>query len=190
MREIRLYDRERTPPNWMQIIRPGEFAVFHSDVKSRAITDASGNFTAAGEEMCAIFSTLAEAEQYCQEKVKELPSLRCEIFDSAGKARPPLCIVVNPALEKKLDVSPASARNKLILGSTLCLSSLGFFYLDYRGGGANMMFLFTLIGINLALGGFRVILWGLGVREQVRDQQRRRGEILKSAAQSAFSKEQ
>src|SRR5262249_45369512 len=136
------------------------------------------------------FESLQEAEQYCDDKVRELPSLRCEIFDAAGKARPPLRVVVNPALHKKLDVSPASARNKLILGAVLCLSSLVFFYLDYRVEGRSMMFLFTLIGINLALGGFRVIVWGLGVRQQLKDQERRRVEILSSASQSAASKGQ
>jgi hypothetical protein len=183
MREIRLYDRGRTPASWMQIVRPSEFAVFHSDIKSGAMTNAAGAFAASGEETCAIFSSLAEAEEYCQRKVRELPWLRCEIFDSAGKARPPLSVVVNPA--HKLEVSARSARNKFLLGSALCLSSLGFFYWDYRTKGS-MMFLFTLVGINLALGGFRVILWGLGVREQLREQQRRRGEIMKSASQSAF----
>ena len=189
MREIKLYDRTRTPASWMQIIQPGEFAVFHGDMKSGAMTDAAGNFAGTGNESCTLFSSLAEAEDYCGRKVAELPWLRCEIFDSAGKARPPLSIVVNQTLAKKLEVSSASARNKLLLGAALCLSSLGFFYADYRGAGGNM-FLLTLIGINLALGGFRVVLWGLGVREQVKDQQRRRGAILKSASQSAASKGQ
>ncbi len=190
MREIKLYDRGRTPPNWMQIIRAGEFAVFHRELQSGAMTDTAGNFTPVGDETCAIFSSLQQAEEYCEAKVKEMPSLRCEIFDSAGKARPPLRVVVNPALEKKLEVSPASARNKLLLGTALCLASLGFFYWDYRQARGSMFFIFTLIGINLALGGFRVILWGLGVREQLKEQQRRRGEIMRSASQSAVSKGQ
>src|SRR5262245_11815140 len=190
MREIRLYDRDRTPASWMQIIRPGEFAVFHSQIKGGAMTDAAGTFTAAGEEVCALFGSLQKAEDYCAHKVRELPALRCEIFDSSGKARPPLRVMVNPALHKKLDVSPASARSKLFLGAVLCLSSLVFFYLDYRGEGRSMMFLFTLIGINLALGGFRVIVWGLGVRQQLKDQERRRVEILSSASQSATSRGQ
>ena len=183
MREIKLYDRGRTPANWMQIIQAGEFAVFHYDLNHGAITDAGGTFPAAGEETCGIFSSLEEAEEYCRLKVAESSSLRCEIYDSAGKAKPPLAVVVNPTLARKLDVSPTSARNKLILGTLLCLASLGFFYWDYREARGSMMFLYTLIGINLAAGGFRVILWGLGVREQLREQQRRRAEINVPASQ-------
>jgi len=189
MREVKLYDRSRTPASWMQLIQPGEFAVFHTDAKNGGMTDSSGRFPRQGEEACSIFGSLEAAESYSTAKVLEVPGVRCEIFDSSGRAKPPLRIVVNPALEKKLDVSPASARNKLALGVALCISSVLFFYLDYRGGGGNW-FLLTLVGINLAMGGFRVIIWGLGVREQVREQQRRRGEIIKSASQSAASKGQ
>lgn len=189
MHEVKLYDRGRNPANWMQIIKSSEFAVFHYDLKSAAMTDAAGIFPAASEETCVILSSLTDAEEYCRHKVAELPSLRCEIHDSAGKARPPLLVVVNPAKAKKLEVSVGSVRNKLALGAALCALSLAFFYLDYRGGGKNM-FLFTLIGINLAVGGFRVILWGLGVREQLRDQQRRRAEITAASSQSAASKAQ
>ena len=187
MREIKLYDRGRIPANWMQIIQAGEFAVFHYDLQRGAMTDAGGTFPAAGEETCGIFSSLQEAEDYCRWKVTESRSLRCEIYDSAGKAHPPLAVVVNPTLARKLDVSPASARNKLIFGTLLCLGSLAFFYWDYREARGSMMFLFTLIGINLAVGGFRVILWGLGVREQLREQQRRRAEINAAASRSAVS---
>jgi hypothetical protein len=189
MREVKLYDRSRTPANWMQIIQPGEFAVFHTNARNGGMTDSSGQYPRQGEEACSIFSSLEAAENYCTAKVLEVPSMRCEIFDSSGRAKPPLRIVVNPGLEKKLDLSPASARNKLALGAALCISSALFFYLDYRAGGGNW-FLLTLVGINLAMGGFRVIVWGLGVREQLRDQQRRRGEIIKSASQSGASKGQ
>ena len=187
MRELKLYDGARTPPNWMQIIQPGEFAVFHRDATSGTMADSAGKPAVHGEESCVLFPSFAAAETYCRGQVLQVPSLRCEIFDSAGRARPPLCIVVNPALEKKLEVTAASARNKLALGAALCLSSLLFFYLDYRAEGSGSYFLFTLVAINLALGGFRVILWGLGVREQLKAQEKRRGEIVKSASQSAFS---
>jgi hypothetical protein len=189
MREVKLYDQSRTPANWMQIIQPGEFAVFHSDAKTGAMMNAAGEPSAQGEEACVLLPSFKAAESYCQGKVTQMPSLRCEIFDCAGRARPPLHIVVNAALKKKLDLSPASARNKLALGTALCLSSLAFFYLDYRSGGGNW-FLLTLVGINLAMGGFRVILWGLGVREQVREQQMRRNEVVSDASRSAASKGQ
>jgi hypothetical protein len=41
MREIKLYDRRRTPSSWMNIVRPGEFAVFHHDIESGAMTDVA-----------------------------------------------------------------------------------------------------------------------------------------------------
>jgi hypothetical protein len=187
MRELKLYDAARNPPNWMQIVQPGEFAVFHRDAASGAMADSAGRLFAPGEETCVLFPSFAAAESYCRNQVLQAPSLRCEIFDAAGRTRPPLRVVVNPALEKKLEVTAVSARNKLVLGTALCLASLLFFYLDYRGEGSGSWFLFTLIGINLALGGFRVILWGLGVREQVRAQEQRRGEIVRNASQSAAS---
>src|SRR5215470_15252458 len=98
MLELKLYDPSRRPPNWTGLIHPGQYAVFHCDVHTDLERKADGNSLAPDEDStCLVFDSLEEAEAYCESKVGEIPSLRCEIYDHTGKSTPPKLTYVNQA---------------------------------------------------------------------------------------------
>src|SRR5260221_1223115 len=104
MQQVLLCDRTRVPPNWTQLIRPGQYAVFLSDVESSALVSQGGlPIPSASEYFCLLFDSLPDAESYCQQAIKNLRRLKCEVFDSAGRANPPVAAFVNPEFAHRLD---------------------------------------------------------------------------------------
>jgi hypothetical protein len=66
MQIVRLYDREREPQGWLQIIRPTEFAALATLADSRVVCDADGVPTSIEDANCVIFETLPDAEAFCR----------------------------------------------------------------------------------------------------------------------------
>jgi hypothetical protein len=67
MQKVLLYDRTRIPPNWTELIRPGQCAVFLNDVQSSAPHTNDGLPIGSAEEFsCLLFDSLGEAEEYCR----------------------------------------------------------------------------------------------------------------------------
>src|SRR5437879_6319507 len=96
MQELSLYDPDRNPRDWKDIIRPGQYAVFITDLHSDVEKKADGHFLTPGEESsCLLFDSLPEAEAYCEAKVEEIPNLRCDIYDHLGKGKPAALTYVN-----------------------------------------------------------------------------------------------
>jgi hypothetical protein len=154
----------------MEIIQPGQYAVFHKNAQTEIETDSEARYLPAGApSTCLVFDSLDEAKNYCQSQVERFRNLRCEIYDSAGKAKPPLAIILNPALAKKLEESPASAKRKIVIGVALMALSIPLFVWDWEGQWT--FILPTLAGINMLFIGFRIIIWGLGTLESARQRQ-------------------
>ena len=108
---LRLYDPERRPSNWVDIVRPTQFVVFCSDVHSGGTTDANGKpFPSPGAATCLIFDTLNDARRFCETRVAEVPSLRLEVFDARGRVESPLLVIVDPARAANLDGGVRSLR--------------------------------------------------------------------------------
>jgi hypothetical protein len=60
-------------------------------------------------------------------KVKDFPSMVCEIFNSEGRAKPPLLVIAHPDYEKDDDSGPAcSKRRKLIVAVLLTVGAAPF----------------------------------------------------------------
>jgi hypothetical protein len=79
LQELALYDPNRKPASWMEVIRPGQYAAFLSDIETGAEMTSDGNYFAAGLiRCCVLFVSLEEAEQYCCAKVEEFLILRCD----------------------------------------------------------------------------------------------------------------
>jgi hypothetical protein len=160
MRELRLYDPARTPKTWTDIIRPGQYAVFHSDVRTDVEKKPDGHFLAPEEEsFCLVFDSLAEAEAYCAAKVDEIPSLRCDIYDHLGKGKPPTLTYVNYA---QLHAAKKTAR----WGWALIAASVPCFLLDWHW--SFVAIVPTIVGLNLVFAGLRLIYWGTGGKEKRR----------------------
>lgn len=94
MKEIKLYDPTRKPASWMEIIQPGQYAIFHIDASSCEECTADGRRLGEKEEgTCLIFDNKASAETYAQKKIAELPHIICELYDHHGKGRDPVIFV-------------------------------------------------------------------------------------------------
>jgi hypothetical protein len=88
MQEIRIHDGNRKPANWTDVMSATQFAVFHSDAASGAARNLRGDVS--GEQStCLIFDSLDEAVAYCASQ-QNVPRLRLDIYDKAGKAREPI----------------------------------------------------------------------------------------------------
>jgi hypothetical protein len=162
MQELRLYDPDRTPKSWTDIIHPGQYAVFHSDLHTDVAKKADGRFLNPGEGgSCLVFDSLPEAEAYCEAKVEEIPSLRCDIFDHLGKGKPPLVTFVNQA---HVHAPKKNAR----LGWLLVAGSVPCFWLDWHWN--FVVIVPTIVGLNLVFAGLRLIYWGSGGGEKRQSQ--------------------
>jgi hypothetical protein len=171
MRQVLLYDRTRVPPNWTQLIRPGQYAVFLSDVESSAPVSRDGiPVHSASEYFCLLFETLSDAESYCQEAVKDIRRLKCEVFDSAGRANPPIAVFVNPEFAHTLDTE-ASARRLVRWGVVAIAVSLPLFWYAWKNG-AGVVWWPIFVGINAVFAGLRLIQWGHGLKEELRYRQK------------------
>ena len=66
MQEVALYDPNRKPASWMEIIQPGQYAAFLSDIETGTEMNHFGNFISSGLlSSCLVFDSLEEAERYC-----------------------------------------------------------------------------------------------------------------------------
>ena len=89
VQEIAVYDRNRKPCNWIDLIQPTQYAVFSSDAETGAEMNSDGQFPNPGDvRRCLIFESLTEAEHFCRQKVEQIPNLRCDLFDSHRSSQP------------------------------------------------------------------------------------------------------
>lgn len=165
MLEIAVYDRNRKPPNWMDLIQSTQYVVFLSDAETGAEMTSNGRYPDLGDvPRCLILDSLAEAEQFCQHKVQQIPNLRCDLFDSHGRVNPPVAIFVNPLHQHKLD-SPAKARRMMRWGLVGVAASLPLFGLAWVRRGE--WWLAAFFGVQLLFFGLRLLHWGYGMKEEL-----------------------
>jgi hypothetical protein len=157
MEIIRVFDPDRQPPNWTAIIRPGQFVAFSKNIDSGTPCGVAGiPFESADRLACIIFDSLAEAEAFCRESVQRVPILRFDIFDSAGRAQPPLLTIVHPLRVATLDGNPRSARINTRVSLALVIAAPILFWIDwwkYDG----LLILPTILGINMLIIAARLI---------------------------------
>ena len=160
VQQLKLYDPARKPTEWTGLVHAGQFAVFHSDVVTDVERTADGHYLQPGEDStCLVFDSLDEAEGYCETKVDEIPSLRCDIYDHTGKSRPPLLTYVN-----KIHLNAGSTRAKW--GWVLVAASLPCFWIEHHWH--YTLVIPIVVGMNLVFAGLRIIYWGKGGSEKRR----------------------
>jgi hypothetical protein len=160
MQQLKLYDPTRKPTEWTGLVHAGQFAVFHSDIATNVERAPDGHYLQSGEDStCMVFDSLPEAEAYCEAKVEEISSLRCDIYDHTGKSKPPMLIYVN-----KAHLQAPAKRAKW--GWALVTSSLPFFWMEWHWG--NTLVIPMVVGVNLVFGGLRLVYWGKGGSEKRR----------------------
>ena len=167
MQQVLLYDRMRVPPNWTQLIQPGQYAVFLSDVQSSApITSDGLPVLSASEYSCLLFDSFTDSESYCQEAVEQTRRLKCEVFDSAGRVNAPVAVFVNHEFTHTLDTE-AGARRLVRWGFVALASSLPLFGYAWKND-AGVVWWPVFLGINAVFAGLRLIQWGHGLKEELR----------------------
>jgi hypothetical protein len=182
VQEVPIHDRNRNPPNWTDLIQPTQYAAFLSDADSGAEMTSDGRVLDAGMiRCCLIFDSLAEVEQYCRQKVEQIPTLRCDIFDSHGRANPPVASLVNAGREHKLD-SPKKAQRMMRWGLICMAASLPLFWITWARRGEAWIAAF--FGVQLAFFGLRLLQWGYGMKEELRN---RASQSEQRAQQNATS---
>lgn len=160
VQEIELYDPQRRPSDWTELLRPGQYAVFHRDVATDVERRSDGHYLGPEDKStCLIFDSLPEAENYCEVKVEEIPRLRCDIYDHAGKSKAPMLTYVNKRFLK-------SPQKHVYWGWILIAASLPCFWIEWHWN--HTLLIPTIIGINLVFAGLRLIYWGAGGSEKRR----------------------
>lgn len=178
MQEIAIYDRSRKPSNWMDLIQPTQYAVFLRDAETGAEMISNGRYPEPGDvHSCLIFDSLTEAQQFCRQKVEQIPKLRCDLFDSHGRANPPVTIIVNSLHQHRLD-SPPKAQRMIRWGLVGVAASVPLFALALTHQGE--WWIAAFFGVQLAFFGLRLLQWGYGMKE----------ELLNRARQSTLRAQQ
>jgi|KBSSwiStaDraftv2_1062776.scaffolds.fasta_scaffold50545_4 hypothetical protein len=191
MREVLLHDAKRVPANWTGLVSGGQHAAFLTDIESCAPVYADGTpVQRAAEHFCWLFDSLAQAETYCREEVTKIPRVKCQIFDSQGRANAPVAIVVNDRYLHKVD-SEHRARRLIRWGVVVAGSALPLFIYALLAG-AQVVWWPILVGTNLAFAGLRLMHWGQGVKDELKYRQneaaRRRVQAEKtSSMRDSFS---
>ena len=178
MRELKLFDRERRPPNWMGHIREGEFALFFKDATSGQEMKADGTPVQTAEEStCLVAVSAVEALDFGQARVDASPHLRCDIYDWRGKANPPLASLIHQS-HKGQENTEALGWKRIRWGIVLLPLGIPLVIYDWRHDWALIFPAF--FGINLIAAGARMIVWGMGTLEN----SRRSATFVRSRLQS------
>ena len=163
--EIRLYDPSRTPPDWTDVMAPGQCAVlFTRRESSLPLSPAGQPFARRDEATCLLFDRLAAAQQYCEAKVLEIPYVVCEILDCDGRAQPPLMVILHPDHRDSDDSSAAWTRRRKLIAVALLLAAGPLIWLDFHH--RNTLILPTFVGFNCILLAMRLFYWHFGLRHR------------------------
>ena len=178
MQVVKLYDSGRRPPSWTDIIRRGQFVAFAKDLDTGGPRDDEGRrFAAPSDTTCVIFDSLEEARRVCEERTARYPSLQFDIFDSDGRANPPLLTIVSPLSAHRLEENPRAVERRKRLAVALSLGSLPLFAYQYWGDTEGVFVLPMFLGINMLIAAGRLFLMNIGIK----DAERRRQERLATA---------
>jgi hypothetical protein len=157
-REFKVYDKARASPDWTSIVSPTECAVFFKDFETAAPLSPDGA-PISGMTDCTflVFERLDEARRFCETRVAQHPSMCCEIFDSEGKAKPPLLTIVHPSMAEKDELSSTWLRRRKVMAILCFLVAVPLFVWDSRAEWA--LILPSVIAINLIVFGLRLLYW-------------------------------
>jgi hypothetical protein len=170
--EIRVFDPKRNPPDWTEVIRPTQCAVFLRHRKSSLPLSPDGEpYGSVADVTCVLFDRIDAAREYGEAKVQALPDLCCEIFDAEGRAHPPLLVITHPEHQGKEDSSPIWSRRRKVIAASLTVASIPLFWIDWQH--QNTLILPTFLGFNLILTALRFLYWDFGLKHRARETKQR-----------------
>lgn len=146
---LRLYDPDRRPTSWTEIVQPGQYVVFSKTVDTGASCDADGQpFASVEDATCLVSDRLHEARAFCEAQVIRVARVRFEIFDSSGRANAPLLVIVHPSYAARLEGNPRGIRVRQRAAVAMIFVAAALFWYDYQHDKGVMIFP-TIVGINL-----------------------------------------
>jgi hypothetical protein len=171
-REIKVYDNTRQPRDWNALLTPSQCAVFFKRIDSQVPLSSDGTPLHRFRDCTfLLFDSLEDARRLCEAKVQQYPHMCCEIYDSKGKALPPILVVEHPSVTEKDELSAASVRKRRTIAVLLFLAALPLFWWDWRGG--NALIVPTYLGFTMILSGLRVLYWNSARGEHAKNQKKR-----------------
>ena len=183
MKSLRLFDPDRRPTSWTEIVRPGQFVVFSKTIETGAPCDTEGRgFPSVEHATCVLFDNLSDARVFCERQVIQAPQVRFEIFDSTGRAHAPLYVIVHPSKQASLEGNRRGMRIRTIVAAALLVVSAGLFWYDYQQDRGMAVFP-TLLGINLVVVAARLFQLNGSYAHAERQRQKRLEDLSDAAAQ-------
>ena len=169
MQIVRLHDPARTPASWMQIVTPGQFVLFAKHLDSGIPCDTDGRrFADAADATCVICDSLPEARSLAESAVANVPSLRIDVFDAAGRANPPLLTVLHPSRAQEAETHPRVLRKRQWMAWALIAAGIPLIVFAIVERRDREIILPAFLGINMLIAAGRLLWFNLGVRETER----------------------
>lgn len=187
-REFKVYDKTRQGRDWTSLVGPTQCAVFFKDFQTAAPLSRDGT---ALEKMtdCTflVFDRFEDARRFCETQVKQHTSMCCEVFDSDGKAKAPLLVVVNPSLAEKDELSASSVRRRKLIAIAAFVCAIPLLVWDWATG--SYLILPTVVGVNLIVLGLRLLYWNSAQSDRSQEQARRLKNHLRHEEESGGKSE-
>jgi hypothetical protein len=111
--EFKVYDDTRRPPDWTSLVGRTQCAVFLKEVQTANPLATDGSEINHLRDCTFLrFDCLADARAFCEAQVQRHPLMCCEIFDSDGKAKPPMLVIMHANAARKDELSPAWVKRR------------------------------------------------------------------------------
>lgn len=160
--------------SWTDVIRDGQFAAFAKIDASGGPCDVDGvRFAETDRATCALFDSLDEARSFCEAAVTRHPDVRFDVFDAAGRTRPPLLVILHPSRAAVLETSPRQVRRRRAIAWGLIAAALPLFAYAWLAPRERDVILPIFFGINAIIFGGRLLWMNLALREIERERETR-----------------
>jgi len=153
----------------MQIVAPGQFALFAKDLDSGLPCDTDGRpFIDPAAATCGICDSLVEARTVAERAVAAVASLRVDVFDAAGRANPPLLTVLHPSRAHDVETHPRVLRKRQRIAWALIAVGIPLIVFAIVERKHRDIILPAFLGLNMLIAAGRLLWFNLGVRETER----------------------
>ena len=159
-------------------MRPGQFVVFSKDAVTGVPCDAEGReFASASDATLLVFDELEDAREFCERRVADQPSIQFDLYDSDGKANPPLMTIVNASRAERRDEHPQAFRRRRRIAVGLIVFTVVFLIFGYVVDKDGTFVLPFVLGVPLLVAAGRLLLMNLGIRDTERERQKRLARV-------------
>jgi hypothetical protein len=180
--EFKVYHETREPADWTSLVGPTQCAVFLKDVKTANPLGTDGKeIDHIRDCRFLIFDHLEEARAFCEAQVQRYPYMCCDIFDSDGKAKPPMLVILHPNAARKDELSPTWVKRRKIAAIAALVAAPALFIADWRS--EYELLWPSIVAVNLFPLGLRLLYWNTASAERRQRQAKRIEEHLQREKQ-------